>query len=319
MSLVVERGAEATTLTQDTSFAAADGMELHGNWHLPRKQNDERRVVAVVACGAGIPARYYHRMAGYLAEHGLAVLTFDYRGIGASRRGDLRGLTAGMDAWAILDFGAALGLASRRFPDADLTVIAHSVGALYVGAAPGADKIKRMVFLGPHTGYWRDYRSRWRWLMFLAWHQCMPLVTRMFGYFPGHALRMGEDLPAQAALDWAQRRQPEIAGNEDQARRFGPGLSECRKIVAPTLAFSASDDAFAPPPAAWRLLENYPGLKVTHETVTPRELGCARLGHLGFLRRPACEFFWRRACDWLVGDAAAEKTAQSGGDRLRRK
>jgi hypothetical protein len=41
-------------------------------------------------------------------------------------------------------------------------------------------------------------------------------------------------------------------------------------------------------------------MTVVHETITPASLGCRRLGHLGFLRRPAGEFFWRRAAEWLI-------------------
>jgi predicted alpha/beta hydrolase len=263
----------------------------------------------------------YIRLARYLAGRGAAVLTFDYRGIGESREGDLRGLTAGMDDWATLDFGAALAEARATYPQLPLAAVAHSVGTLYVGAAPDAARLSRLVFLGPHTGYWRDYRPRWRWLMYLAWHVFMPAVTKVVGYFPGRALRLGEDLPAQVAYDWAGRRQPEIAGTPEDARRFGPGLALYGEMHADTLALSISDDAFAPPDAARRLLSNYPGLNVIHETITPASLGCRRLGHFGFLRRSAGEYFWRRTADWLIlqdGDAVGSPSTITTANQAKR-
>ena len=68
----------------------------------------------VIVCGAGIPARVYHRLACYLAERGAAVLTFDYRGIGASRGGSLRRMTSGMDDWAARDIARGVGYRQSR-------------------------------------------------------------------------------------------------------------------------------------------------------------------------------------------------------------
>jgi predicted alpha/beta hydrolase len=138
----------------------------------------------------------------------------------------------------------------------------------------------------------------------------MPSVTRVVGYFPGRALRLGEDLPRQAALDWAGRRQRALVRTTQDARRFGPSLPRYREFSAATLALSVSDDAFAPPEAARTLFAMYPNLSPRHETVTPASLGCRRLGHFGFLRRPAGEYFWERAAAWLIPDVATPRDAQ---------
>ena len=74
-----------------------------------------------------------------------------------------------------------------RFPICRLAAVAHSVGTLLIGAAPGATKLARFVFLGAHTGYWRDYHAKWRVPLFLTWHVLMPAVTRLVGFFPGRA------------------------------------------------------------------------------------------------------------------------------------
>ena len=66
-----------------------------------------RRVV-VVHPGAGIAAAAYRRFAGFLAEAGIPVLTYDYRGIGASRPKALRGFRAAIEDWAEYDCGGAI-------------------------------------------------------------------------------------------------------------------------------------------------------------------------------------------------------------------
>jgi predicted alpha/beta hydrolase len=288
-------------------FSASDGTALGGTWFEPSRPRMASTVVVIV-CGAGIPARFYHHFARYLSESGAAVLTFDYRGIGVSRQGNLRKLKSGMEDWAVYDIPAAFSEARQRYPRLPLGAVAHSVGTLLLGAAPDASRIKRLIFFGPHTGYWRDYRARWRWLLYGVWHVSMPAVTKLVGYFPGKRFRLGEDLPRQVALDWAGRRRPELGRNVEEARRFRLILSRYREVRAHTLVLSITDDAFAPPAAARRVLSLYPHLVVTHETIAPATLGCRRLGHFGFLRRPASEFFWRRAAAWLITQETGEGT-----------
>ena len=309
-------GSSAAVLERPVTLTADDGVALSGLWFLPRDVASPGTVV-VVACGAGIPAHFYHRLARHLAGRGAAVLTFDYRGIGSSREGSLRGLSGGMDDWAIHDLGAALALAGAAYPDATPGAVAHSVGTMLIGAATGASRVARCVFLGAHTGYWGDYHVKWRVPLFLAWHALMPAVTRTVGYFPGRALHLGEDLPREVAYDWARRRRPALIRSRRDEQRFGPFVSRYAEFRAATLSISISDDAFAPPPAAERLLAMYPSLAATRETVTPRDLGVARLGHFGFVRRPVGEHFWNRAADWLIDGAPAPIGERSAASRRR--
>ncbi|HET9046994.1 MAG TPA: alpha/beta fold hydrolase [Casimicrobiaceae bacterium] len=281
------------TLTTD------DGVALSGQWSTPRGQAAPSMAV-IVACGAGIPARFYSRLARHVAARGAAILTFDYRGIGASRRGSLRRLSSGMDDWAVRDLGAAIAEARRSHSNVPLGAIAHSVGAMLLGAATGADAIARSVFLGAHTGYWRDYNARWRLPLFVVWHALMPAVTHAVGYFPGSTFRLGEDLPRGVALDWARRRRPALIRTARDEARFGPYVERYAAFRAATLSISISDDAFAPPAAAERLLAMYPALDARRETVTPGDAGVHKLGHFGFIRRPAGEYFWNRSADWLL-------------------
>jgi predicted alpha/beta hydrolase len=291
---------EGTVEQRSVRFSTEDGFSLGGMWFVPTGSPAKISTVVVITCGAGIPAKYYYRFARFLAERGAAVLTYDYRGIGASREGSLRELKAGMEHWAGFDFAAALAEARTTYSHLPLSAIAHSVGTLFVGAAPDAARLTKIVFLGPHTGYWRDYAAKWRWALFLVWHIFMPAVTKLFGYFPGRLFRLGEDLPYQVALDWAARRQPQLVATSEDASRFTRLLSRFPETHANTLVLSISDDAFAPPTAASRLLSMYPNIVTIHETVTPASLGRRRLGHFGFLRRASGEYFWRRAAGWLL-------------------
>jgi predicted alpha/beta hydrolase len=277
-----------------------DGAHLQGAWFLPPQ--DLPRMAIVIAPGGGIPARYYHGLATYLAGKNAAVLCFDYRGIGASRRGTLKGLDASLATWVNFDLDGALAHAHAKFGNIALGVITHSIAAIMIGATSMAPLLSRAVFFAPHTAYWGDYRRHWRWPLYLTWHALMPTVTRLVGYFPASAFGLGEDLPKGFALDWASRRRPEVINTAADRARWGELLARLGRMRAETLAVSITDDAFAPPDAGRRLLALYPNLRSILQTVKPAHVGRRRLGHMAFLRRSTGPYFWERAAAWLLQD-----------------
>lgn len=68
--------------------ARHDAHLLAGELFLPRSRP---RAAVLIAPAMAVPASFYSGFAGFLAEQGAAALTIDYRGIGRSRRGSLRG------------------------------------------------------------------------------------------------------------------------------------------------------------------------------------------------------------------------------------
>ncbi|MEW6687605.1 MAG: alpha/beta fold hydrolase, partial [Pseudomonadota bacterium] len=219
---------------------AADGYPLAAVHHAPRHPDPAH---AVLVCpGGGIPARLYRRFAAWLADSGIPVLRFDYRGIGGSRPESLRGFEAGLEDWADRDCAAAIDWLRRRYPDAELLGVAHSIGGLILAGAPNAGSIGRFLLVGAHTGYWRDYHPLWRLPMALAWHAAMPALARLLGYFPGRALGLGEDLPAAFACQWARRLTPAM---RPQSERAAAGLARLQRLEGRALALSFTDDGFA--------------------------------------------------------------------------
>ena len=269
---------------------AADGYELGGVFFASKSAGVPQRV-AVVHAGAGIPAVRYRHFARYLAEHGISVLTYDYRGIGRSRPGAMRGFGASVEDWAELDCAAAIGWLAERFPAAEKIGIAHSIGALLFGGAHNAGEQDRLLLVGAHTGYYGDYRPLYRLPMALLWHVFMPLATWAFGYFPARRLGLGDDIPARVAMQWAGRHAKDVtpleAGPEhDRTRRL---INRCATLERPVQLVTISDDPFATVASATRLLSSYYPrlLPRQHIVVAPAEAGVHRLGHFGVFSRAA--------------------------------
>jgi predicted alpha/beta hydrolase len=282
---------------------ALDGYELGGALVSAPRARPQR--VAVIHPGAGIAALSYQRFATFLAQAGIPVLLYDYRGIGLSRPRSLRGFRATVEDWAQYDCAGATAWLRERFPEAPMLGIAHSIGALVVGGAANAAEQAQLVFIGGHTGYCGDYLERYRLPMTLLWHRLMPAMTRLFGYFPASRLGVGEDIPGGVALQWAARCSPDLrpssaAPGEERIHRL---LDRCATLQRPALLVSISDDGFAGTAGTRRLMAYYPRLFPLRQIVfTPADAGTRRLGHFGFFRGRAGGVLWPRLLAQLEPD-----------------
>jgi predicted alpha/beta hydrolase len=281
---------------KEVRLRTADGYEIGAFFHAALRPRSPRRV-AVLHGGAGIPAIRYSRFARFLAEWGIPVLTYDYRGIGLSRPPDLRGFEATIEDWAEFDSAAAIAWLRERFPTDELVGISHSIGCLPLGGAPNADEQAQLIMVGAHTGYFGDYRPLYRLPMALAWHGLMPAITRFVGYFPADRLRLGEDLPAGMALEWARRRGPDLGPKRgdpwsDRRRQL---LARCATLQCPALAICITDDAFATVRGTKRLLSYFPRLtSCEFVAYKPSDADVRHIGHFGFFRRAAGMALWPR-------------------------
>jgi predicted alpha/beta hydrolase len=285
---------------------ALDGYQLGACLYRLQASVTPQRV-AVLHCGAGIAAARYRRFATFLAEAGIPVLTYDYRGIGRSRPRTLRGFRTAIEDWAEYDCGGAIAWLRQNFPGSEIVGIAHSIASLIVGGAGNSADQRWLVMVGAHTGYYGDYHERYRLPMTAVWHWLMPGITLLLGYFPARRLGLGEDIPARIALQWATRRGPELrpAGTGPTYERVQTLLDRCAALQRPALIVAISDDAFATPAGIKRLLSYYPRLFPLQQVVfTPADAGTRRIGHFGFFTRRAGTALWPRLLAHLDSLAA---------------
>src|SRR5207248_7218137 len=111
---------------------------LHGTLFSP---NSIPHSLVVVNAGAGISQRHYHRFAQWLSDQDIAVLIYDYRGIGQSRPKSLVHFHATVEDWGSKDCAAAVLWLCRRFPNTSCAVIGHSVGGFVAGLADLGNRV----------------------------------------------------------------------------------------------------------------------------------------------------------------------------------
>jgi len=272
--------------------SAVDGYPLEVSVYEPFKKSEYEQVV-VLNSGAGIPRVFYESFAAWLADEGLPVATYDYRGIGGSRGRTIRSLRASIQDWGSKDCAGILATMRTWYPTARLSVIAHSIGGVVTGFVTSPPKIDRMLLISPHTGFFGDYEKANRWRMFFLWHVVMPVVTRTAGYFPGRRLGFPEDLPYEVALEWGRRRRL-------RDLRLDRRLAQFDHIAAPVLVLRPTDDPFATTAAMERVKRHYQGatfldVSISSDPLIPREIG-----HFGFFRSRSRQRLWPIALKWLM-------------------
>ena len=265
----------------------ADGETLQAALYRGREPT---RGTVLVAGGLGIPQGFYKRFCAWLAGQGYTVMSFDPRGIGASRRPEhrrsLRGLQADLISWARVDFAAAVQLLCDQSGQARIDLIGHSLGFHHAAMTDSATqaRLRRVVSVAAGAGYWRDWAAPSRRKAPLMLHLAGPLLTPLFGYFPGQALGMVADLPGPAMRQWTRWcRHPDFAwGCEPQLVQ--PSLLSARFEIT---AFSFTDDDAMTTECTRKLLAALPNASSTLRVVEPADVGLAAIGHVGAFRREA--------------------------------
>ncbi|HLL11517.1 MAG TPA: alpha/beta fold hydrolase [Rubrivivax sp.] len=280
------------------ALIADDGRHLAASWFEP--PSGPARAVAVVSSAAGVPRGYYRGFAQWLAERGYAVLTYDYRGVAGSRRGDMRQEPATMADWALLDMSAALAAAQARRTTGGLPLllVGHSFGGNAIAFARGVEQADALLTVASQLGEPRLFPGIHRGVAEVFFRAWLPAVVGLAGYLPGWALGPGaQALPAGVARQWAAwGRRPGWAYADPDMRQHRAASA----LVVPVHLWNVSDDlTYAPPRAVDALAAQFRNAAVQRHTVHPHDVGARRLGHFGAFRREPGARLWQRLLETI--------------------
>lgn len=287
--------------TMDLMLPARDGAMLAAT--LIEPIGNQRRGAVLLNSGTGIPRRFYAAFASHLAMRGLAVLTYDYRGIGGSPKPAI----AAMEQWGAVDQASMLDHLVRLCPGAPLGLIGHSFGGQVLGLADNIGCVRAAVLLTSQSGHWRHWppgKARLR--MLALWWLLIPGLTTVTGRFPGAWIGTA-DLPADIARSWARWGRSRHYICDPSGRPLRPHNHE---VAFPIRWMSFADDPVAPYSAVEALRSYYPAASVERLHLSPADLGVPAIGHFGFFRKSMPRAAWDDLASWL--DARLQETPANG-------
>lgn len=277
-----------TVVAQAHHVPAEDGYELAATVTQPE---DGAQDWVIVSGAFAVAARFYSRYATALAEAGFASVTYDYRGIGASRPASLRGFPATITDWAVLDMSGVTAWVHATGAPRRLFMVGHSLGGILPGLMDCPDLVDALVTVGSENVYWRYRQGRTR-AHYLSRSWATPAFTAVFGYVPWSRFARAEDLPGGAARQMATAIRTPGGFLDD------PTLPTDRYAAfqAPVLGYSIDDDAEATKASVDAMMAAYPHVERRH--ITPADAGLDQIGHFGYFK-PSAQPLWAEAISWL--------------------
>jgi predicted alpha/beta hydrolase len=250
----------------------------------------------VIGGAMGVRQSFYEPFAQWLSQQGLRVWTFDYRGSGDSRGNlPLREVDADLFDWA-RDYEAVIDAAKAELPDEPLYLLGHSLGAQLPGFLQRPEQVDGLVSIAAGSGYWRENAPKLKRTILYFWFVLVPLVTRLFGYFPGRKLKKVGDLPRGVILQWRRwclnPRYSVGAEGELAARSYS-------RVRFPVLALSMTDDELMTLAGTNSLVSFYTGAPSAIERIAPADVQARRIGHFGFFREQFSQSLWPSTVDKL--------------------
>jgi predicted alpha/beta hydrolase len=283
------------TETQEIKIVGPDGYVLAATTFSPPPATVNRLAISVVVNSAtGAPRGYYARFARYLAERGIFVITYDYRGMFDSQRMPLSDDPTKMHDWGEKDVASVLDWLSKTHPHHKIIAVGHSIGGTMLGLAPNNLLVSGAINVATPSAYWRLW-SGWRRYERLAdWYLLLPLVIACLGYVP--AAFAGGALPKGVALEWAHWGKHADFVVDEQGKPMHDGFLRFDK---PFIFYSFTDDHFAPPTAVEAMKQLYANASIVHKIITPPDWGMAAIGHFGFFRKTAPAAVWDEVVNWI--------------------
>jgi predicted alpha/beta hydrolase len=299
--IAVAEAALDDVFIDDITFPAADGYLLGASLFLPR---GAKRHAVLINSATAVPRKIYRGFAGYLARRGCAVLTYDYRGTGDSRRKavvgynqakSLVGFKATMSDWAALDATAAVAWMRERYKTLPFSYVGHSFGGQALGLLANNTEVSRALLIAAQAGYWKLMATPERYRVYALLNYVGTPLTRLLGYAPGWS-GLGQDLPKGVFEQWTRWVMSERYLFTDPNLK---GLSNFANYRGPLRSLCLSDDPWATLPAVELLCSGFTATQPEILTITPADAGAAKIGHLGFFRPEHRDTLWRGAAEWI--------------------
>lgn len=260
---------------------ASDGHRFGARLHAA---NDPQAPLLVFMPAMGTRARYYTPFGAAMAQAGVSVASFDWRGMDTSSLRASRRVDFGYRHLVEDDIPSALAQIGQRLPKAALWLGGHSLGGQLSGlvAARHPDRVRGLVLIAAGTVHFRAWRGRSA-LRLLALTQTASLISRVVGHFPGRRLGFAGREARGVIRDWSR------VARDGRYRMAGSRVdyeAAMAQLDKPVLGLGFEADSLAPHRAMQALLGKFPRARRTHLHWSAADCGGVALDHFSWAKRP---------------------------------
>jgi predicted alpha/beta hydrolase len=249
-----------------------------------RRADTQDAPVIVILPAMGVTARKYDALADALAKTGYSSVIAELRGIGSSSIRATRDTDFGYREMVEIDVPLVLKTSAELFPEQTPIIFGHSLGGqlacLHLARAPLTNN--RIILCASCA---IDFRG-WSFpanLSILVFTQISALISRAFGYFPGHKLGFGGRAGRRVIIDWARNARSGKYVLEQSSFDYEAHL---KTVEGKILTINFEHDKFAPLAATRNLINKLGKNTVEQRQLSALELGTKTADHFSFLGYP---------------------------------
>lgn len=260
----------------------ADGYKLSAKLY-PSQVNSDKTLPILICPATGIVKEFYHSYAEWLSSIGYTVMSFDFRGIGASLHGPLHQSEASIVDWGQLDITAAIDCLLDQTKASQVILLGHSAGGQLLGISPNYPKVAKVIAVSGSTGHIHGLKGKTKFLAPIMFNLLFPISNKLKGFGATKMIGMGENLPKKVAKQWA-----EFCGTQGyvmHAVKKEQLPNYHGQITCPITAIWASDDEIATQPNVQALLKLYPNAKTSMIELKPQQFQHKSIGHMQMFRK----------------------------------
>lgn len=285
---------------QDITLQTLDGYQLAATLYTPDHPALDaatgRHQIIVIGCATAVPRGFYKRFCEYASSLGLYALVADYRGIGDSKRGSLKGFKMDYADWSVQDLGAVVRYAHKR---GEVYLVGHSLGGHAIGQLPDPSLLKAAYVCGSGAG-WAGWMPRLEGIkVWFLWNVIGPVATSLLGYQPMSKFGLGEDIPLGVYRDWKRWCSFPRYFFDDAASDAREIAAKFDRVTIPIGACVSTDDLWAPPDSRNAFFSGFKNASIDAIDITAAEMGMQSIGHMGYFRKEANAVLWPQIIGWL--------------------
>ena len=236
--------------------------------------------ILLLNSATGVRQTVYYSFAKFFQDQGFTVITYDYRGIGASNSKNLKNSSASMRIWGTIDYNCITQFTLEKYPHHRKFLLGHSVGALILGMNEDAKHFEKYIFVATQDEYIGNLNSKVAATAVLGFGIALPVLTKIFGYFPAKIFGLGADLPKNVAYDWRTL----ILNKKSTSKLYEKiNIDFSKNLTQETFIISAEDDHWITKKGMENLMGNvYPNLQKTFREIKISESEKGEIGHINF-------------------------------------
>ena len=260
----------------------------------PQKEYSQTLILILPAMG--VKASFYEPFAKELSEAGLLTIITDLRGLG----------TSSIRPSAKVDYGylemmedlvTTIQQLKNQFVNRKIYLLGHSLGGQIasLALAKNPDLAEGLILVAANSVYYRGWSGRQRYMNLMA-YTFFPLLSRLFGYFPGDKVGFGGKAAKTQLLDWG------FVGRNGYFKIHGDSTDfevALAKVTTSILAIYIEGDWMSPKAAMQHLYSKFNTNSIISTFTLTSDMVDRKLNHFNWVKNG--EHIKDRIIKWLDG------------------